>query len=238
MVQMPLRILAVGAHPDDLEILCGGTLARLSARGDHVAMCHALNGNLGHFEIPRSELREIRREEAKRAASLIGARSITLDIDDLDLYVERSAKLRMMDVIRETAPDLTILPAPNDYMPDHSVAATVGLDAGFMASLPQLPSIHAACSGPGPVYFSDTVGGLGFDPEEFVDISMTAEVKREMIACHRSQADWLKKHDNIDYVEFAMLQSAFRGLQSGVRFAEAFRPFRVFGRVATSRLLP
>ncbi len=233
-----MRVLAIGAHPDDLEILCGGTLALFAKRGDEVYMCHALNGNLGHTEIPRDELREIRREEAKNAAKLIGATSLTLDIDDLDIYVERDAKKKMIDIIREARPDVIILPDPKDYMPDHTVTSEVGFDASFMATLPQLKTEHPAHMKLTPVYFMDTITGLQFEPEEYVDITEVEGIKREMIACHESQAKWLKEHDNIDYVEFAMLQSAFRGMQCGVKYAEAFRLKRVWGRIPTKRYLP
>ena len=233
-----MRVLAIGAHPDDLEILCGGTLALFAKRGDEVYMCHTLNGNLGHTEIPRDELREIRREEAKNAAKLIGATSLTLDIDDLDIYVERSAKQKMIDIIRQARPDVIILPDPKDYMPDHTVTSEVGFDASFMATLPQLETRYPAHMKLTPVYFMDTVTGLQFEPEEYVDITEVESIKREMIACHKSQAQWLKEHDNIDYIEFAMLQSAFRGMQCGVKYAEAFRLKRVWGRIPTKRYLP
>ncbi len=233
-----MRILAIGAHPDDLEILCSGTLARFAQEGHEVVMCHALNGNLGHLEIPRKELRTIRRQEAKDAAALIGAESITLDIDDLDIYVERDARMKMTEAIRKAKPDFIILPDPRDYMPDHTITSVVGFDASFTATLPQLLTespVHFKLT---PICFMDTLAGCGFNPEEYVDISGVADTKRKMIACHRSQADWLREHDHVDYVEMAMVQSAFRGMQAGVTYAEAFRQHRVWGRVATRRYLP
>ena len=201
-------------------------------------MCHVLNGNLGHAEIPRDKLREIRREDARSAAAVIGAESVTLDIDDLDIYVDREARLRMTEAIRQAKPDLMLLPDPADYMPDHTVVSTVGFDASFTATLPQLITkspVHFLLT---PIYYMDTVAGLGFAPEEFVDITEVVETKRKMIACHRSQAAWLNQHDQVNMLEMAMVQSAFRGLQAGVRYAEAFRLHRVWGRGTTKRLLP
>ncbi len=69
----PLRVLAVGAHPDDLEIICAGTLARYAQRGDQIIMAIATDGSAGHMEIPPAELVQIRYDEAKQAADLIGA---------------------------------------------------------------------------------------------------------------------------------------------------------------------
>ncbi len=68
-----MRILAVGAHPDDLEILCAGTLARFVAGGHHVVMAHACRGDKGHGKIPPQEIGEIRDREAQAAAAVVGA---------------------------------------------------------------------------------------------------------------------------------------------------------------------
>jgi len=233
-----MRVLAIGAHPDDLEILCGGTLARFRQQGDEVAMCHVANGNLGHTEIPRAKLREIRRAEARRAAAVIGAESVTLDIDDMDVFLERPSRAKMVDVIRRAAPDVMIVPSPNDYIADHVISSQVAVDASFVATLPQLVTevdVHFCLT---PIFFADTIAGVRFEPEEYVDISAVEKIKREMIACHESQARWLKEHDNIDYVEFAMKQSAFRGVQCGVAYAESYRLHRVWGRIPTKRFLP
>ncbi len=233
-----MRILAIGAHPDDLEILCGGTLARFAREGHEVVMCHAMNGNLGHTEIPRDELKEIRRKEAQNAAAVIGAESMTLDIDDYDIYHDRESRMKMTEAIRKAKPDLILLPDPNDYMADHSMTATVGFEASFSASLPQLiteSEVHFKLT---PIYFMDTITGLNFVPEEFVDISDVVEIKRKMISCHESQTVWLKDHDQVNLLDMAMIQSAFRGLQAGVPYAEAFRQHRVWGRVTTKRYLP
>jgi LmbE family N-acetylglucosaminyl deacetylase len=73
-----MRVLAVGAHPDDLEILCGGTLARFVAEGHHVVMAHACWGDKGHGEIPHNQVAQVRDREAKAAAKVMGADSMVL----------------------------------------------------------------------------------------------------------------------------------------------------------------
>ncbi len=233
-----MRVLAIGAHPDDLEVLCGGTLARFVKEGHAVVMCHVMNGNLGHTKIPRNELRDIRREEAVKAAAVIGAGSITVDIDDFDIFLDRESRMKMTEAIRKSKPDVIILPDPNDYMADHINTSSVGFDASFAATLPQLITASEVHFKLTPICFMDTVTGLGFNPEEFVDISNVLDLKREMIACHLSQTVWLKDHDQVNLVEMAMIQSAFRGLQAGVKHAEAFRHHRVWGRATTRRWLP
>ena len=67
-----MNVLAIGCHPDDIEIGCSGTLAKCVKRGDNVTVCHIANGNMGHEIIPSDELREMRAKEAKKAGSLVG----------------------------------------------------------------------------------------------------------------------------------------------------------------------
>lgn len=78
-----MNVLAVGCHPDDVEISCYGTLAKCVRRGDKVTVCHVANGNMGHEIIPPDKLREMRANEAKRAGLLAGIEVVTLDIGDL-----------------------------------------------------------------------------------------------------------------------------------------------------------
>ncbi|RKY79213.1 MAG: PIG-L family deacetylase [Deltaproteobacteria bacterium] len=233
-----MRVLAIGAHPDDLELLCAGTLAKYANQGHQVIMCHACNGNLGHFEIPRNELRDIRRQEAQNAAAVIGAESLTLDIADLDVYVERETKEKMTELIRKTKPDVIIAPSPDDYMPDHTLISRIAFDASFMATLPQLATETECHHLITPFYYMDTLAGVNFQPEVYVDITEVIEIKKRMLACHKSQTQWLKHHDKIDIIEFMITVARFRGLQCGVQYAEGFKPCRVWGRNTTKRWLP
>ena len=80
-----LRVLAVGAHPDDLEILCGGTLARYAESGHQVVMAHVLSGDKGHYKTDSASLAKIREKEAEEAGRLIGAEVIDLGLPDAEL---------------------------------------------------------------------------------------------------------------------------------------------------------
>ena len=81
-----MKVLAIGAHPDDIEIACSGTLAKCVKRGDEVTVCHVSTGNLGHVIIPPDELTEIRKKEAEKAGSLAGIAIIGGMFNDLDIY--------------------------------------------------------------------------------------------------------------------------------------------------------
>ena len=84
----------------------------------------------------------------------------------------------------------------------------------------------------------DTLAGVGFTPEEYVDITDTIDIKIRMLECHESQMTWMREHDKIDMAEFVTSVARFRGLQCGVRYAEGFRRLRVYPRMTPDRLLP
>jgi LmbE family N-acetylglucosaminyl deacetylase len=84
----------------------------------------------------------------------------------------------------------------------------------------------------------DTLAGVNFLPEEYVDISDDIEVKLDALSCHESQIKWMLKHDKIDFLEFVSVCSRFRGLQCGVKYAEGYRKCAAWPRLNTKRLLP
>lgn len=233
-----MNVLAVGSHPDDLEILCGGTLAKFVSEGHKVVMAHACNGNKGHHHIPPDELARTRDAEALKSSSVIGAEHVNLDIDDLDVYVEREQVMKCVDLIRRSEPDVIITHSPDDYMPDHTVSARLVFDASFAATLPNVKTEYKHFDRVTPVYYMDTLAGVNFSPSEYVDITGTFREKEKMLSCHKSQLDWLKEHDKVDILEFIRTVAEFRGLQCGVKYAEAFCRAEKWGRNPVRRLLP
>ena len=233
-----MRVLAVGAHPDDLEIGCAGTLALYRQRGDEVVMCYATNGNQGHFHIMPDELGRIRHHEAERATQVIGAEFLWLDYNDQLMEEDMATRMRFVEMIRETRPDLVLTHPPDDYIQDHRYVSRLVFEATFLATVPHVESPSPYHTKLAPLYYMDPLAGVGFLPEEYVDISETIETKLQMLSQHESQLKWLKEHDDIDILEFVRTVARFRGLQCGVKYAEGFRPLRVWGRMLTRRLLP
>ncbi len=233
-----MNVLAVGAHPDDLELLCGGTLALYSQNGHKIFMCQALNGNLGHEKIPRDELRDIRRQEAINAAKIINAESMTIDIDDMDIHDTQETRLKMAEIIRKADPDVIITHSPDDYHTDHNITSGVVFNSSFASTLPQLKTETPCNKKITPIYYMDTVVGVNFQPEEYVDITDVIEIKKEMFSCHKSQVSWLKEHHKIDMIEFMYSFARFRGMQCGVKYAEGFKQLKVWGRIFPKRFLP
>lgn len=234
-----MNVLAIGCHPDDLEISCFGTLARYVREGHQVTACHITNGDLGHVEILPDKLRDIRNREAELAGEVIGAKVVTLDISDLSVdSMQDSLNREMVRIMREAKPDLIISHAPQDYMRDHIEAGAMAFKASFHASVKHKYPEYTATGQVVPIYYMDTLAGVDFLPTEYVDISEVIELKLEALACHESQIVWMRDHDGIDFLDFVRTCSKFRGLQCGVQYAEGFTQSRVWPRLTTRRLLP
>ena len=232
-----MNVLAIGCHPDDIEIGCSGTLAKCVKRGDKVTVCHIANGNMGHEIISPEDLRVMRIGEAKKAGSLAGIEVVTLDIGDLlpngSDFAQRD---KVAELIIKTQPDLIITHPPEDYMPDHREVSKLVFDASFVASVPHYN--NGGKSAIVPIFYMDTISGLNFVPTEYVDITDEIDLKIDMLECHESQLKWMRDHDNIDFADFVRTCSKFRGYQCNAAYAEAFRQELVWPKVVTKRLLP
>ena len=234
-----MNILAIGAHPDDLEVYCGGTLIRYVRDGHKVTMCNVSGGNLGHAVIMPDELSEIRRKEAENAAKVIGADHYTIDVGDcLVECCNKDVRNQVIEVVRKTKPDVVITHNPDDYMRDHMQASSLAYDASFVATLPHLFTESGYTTTFPPLFYMDTLAGIGFNPTEYVDISDVIEQKLEALACHESQVKWMLDHDHIDFLDFVKTCNKFRGLQASVPYAEGFRQYAGWPRFRTKRLLP
>ncbi len=179
-----MNVLAIGCHPDDIEIGCAGTLAKCAARGDTVTVCHVANGNLGHEVIAPDELRDMRKLEAEKAGGLASIHVVTCDVGDLMVY-EGSKQQRdlVTDVIRTTNPDFIITHAPSDYMPDHVAVSRLVFDAAFAASVPHYQTAVAGKANVTPIFYMDNLAGVNFIPTEYVDVSDFIELKMNMLEC-------------------------------------------------------
>lgn len=237
-ISKQLRVLAVGAHPDDLEVLCGGTLAKYARTGNKVFMAIATDGSAGHMTIPPDELAEIRHEEAKCAAKLIGAELHWLGYGDEMLFEDQNTRLRFVDLIRATKPDIILTHDPNDYHPDHLSVRRLVFEASFISSLPNVKTEHPFHPQVPPLLYLDTATGANFIPTDFVDITEVYEIKQAMLKCHSSQFEWIEDHDSVDLMQYLEIMSLSRGLQCGVKYAEGFRPELAWPRRRPFRLLP
>jgi len=234
-----MKVLAIGCHPDDVEIGCAGTLAKYKKLGHDVVVAHVCNGNLGHAVIMPDELREMRREEARKAGALAGIPVISLDVGDVLAYGDnREQRDKVVALICEQQPDVIITHNPNDYMPDHNAVSQLVFDASFAASVPHYPATNGNAARVVPIYYMDTLAGLGTNPTEYVDISEFIDLKMQMLNCHESQLKWMLEHDHIDFAEWVQSCARFRGIQCGVQYAEAFTKANHWPKVVPGTLLP
>ena len=235
-----MKVLAIGCHPDDLEIGCGGTLALYARNGHSVFMCHVANGDMGHAVIMPGDLASIRTTEAEASGAVLGAKKV-INLNVHDLFVDSHNEdqvSKVVEVIREVCPDIIITHSPDDYMRDHVETSRLVFNASFSSSIPHYFTETRSWPAIVPVYYMDTLAGVGFLPEEYTDITDTLELKLNALEKHESQLKWMRDHDGIDFLDFVRTVSKFRGLQSGVKYAEGFRSCRSWPRQTTKRLLP
>ncbi len=234
-----MNVLGIGCHPDDLEIACGGTLAKYAKEGHKVFMCHVANGSHGHMVILPEELKQIRDKEARRAAEILGAESINIDVNDLCVESANNAiRDKIVEVVRYTKADVILTHNPDDYMRDHMQTSRLAYDASFCCTIPHLQTASPAWANFPPVFYMDTLAGIGFIPTEYVDITEEMERKLEAVACHESQVKWMMEHDHIDFLDFVRTCNKYRGLQASCNYAEGFRQYAGWPRFRTQRMLP
>ena len=235
-----MKVMAFGPHPDDIEYQCAGTLAKYKAAGHEVAIAVMTNGEVGSPTLSKAEIAAVREREARKSASIIGAEFFWLGYPDEFLFNTPEARLRVIDTIRQFGPDIVITAdKDNDYHPDHITTGQIVWDTHVMVTVPNIETRTPPCDRIPDIYYMDTVAGISFQPEFYVDISEFWETKAAMLACHESQALWMANQYGASIVEDARVQSRFRGYQAGCRYAEAFRKARFFPEVtAPGGLLP
>lgn len=234
-----MNVLFVGAHPDDIEIFCGGTAARYADLGASLFFCVATNGNVGSPTLPPEEIAAVRRREAQAAADVLGAQLIWLDFDDEFLIDSVETRLAFINAFRIADPDVVICHSRVDYNPDHSISGTIVDECVHMAAIPNIKTDAPVSRKQIPhVYFMDTPAGVSFEPQLYVDISGVFDTKVKMVACHESQGSWMKTLFNYELDAFLEVPARFRGLQCGVPMAEGFRPSYRWGRNFIRHSLP
>jgi LmbE family N-acetylglucosaminyl deacetylase len=194
-----MRVLAFGAHPDDLEIGMGGTIARHASVGDHVHMVVTT--------IPNN--RELRREEAERAAAVLGADLTVLDIPLEDMSHSRALVKKFDLLLDSMVPDVIYTHWNMDSHQDHNAVALATITA----------SRHNTCA---LLMYEQTIpGGIvpwAFRAQSYVDITPYMPMKMESIAMHKSQ---VRANGDL-WVQGVKGRAMYRGYQINVEYAEAF----------------
>lgn len=229
----PRRIVAIHAHPDDIEFQCAGTLALLSKSGHQISIATMTPGDCGSDEMNSEAISHVRRSEARTAAAIIGAEYTCLEFRDLAIVFDNDSRRRVTEYLRQQRPDIVLTAPPVDYMADHEVTSRLVRDACFNASVPNYLTRQwdpAPATDRLPhLYYVDPIGGTDYfgervAPDFVVDISSTFEIRQQMLACHASQRDWLRRQHEVDeYIEASRRWAESRGKEIDVAHGEAFR---------------
>ncbi|HID77092.1 MAG TPA: PIG-L family deacetylase, partial [Planctomycetaceae bacterium] len=156
MAENVLKLLILGAHPDDAEYHAGGLAALYRQRGHQVRIVSLTDGRAGHHQRPPEEVARLRRQEAAAAGRVIGAEYITWDIPDGELMPDLQTRHRVIRQIRRFAPDLIVTHRPYDYHPDHRATGQLVQDATYLVTVPNvLPDTPALRRDPVVAYMAD-----------------------------------------------------------------------------------
>ncbi|MBB4662418.1 PIG-L deacetylase family protein [Conexibacter arvalis] len=232
---MTTSIVCVGAHQDDVELHCLGTLLAWRARGDvEITTVTVTNGDKGgqhDLSLSHARVAEIRTAEAAAVAERLGGRYVCLDAPDELLEDTPDLRLALTDVLRAARADVVYAPPPVDYNVDHTVTSQLAHHACLLAPVRTIATDHEPLARAPQLFYTDAITGLEWQPTTYVDISPHFERKLELLELHESQMANMDQFGGWDLRRYAEVVGAFRGLQCGVAYAEAFAPALAWPRL-------
>jgi N-acetylglucosamine malate deacetylase 1 len=223
---------AIAAHPDDIELMMAGTLLLLGRAGYELHIMNIANGSCGSLTEDAGSLVDRRTEEARAAAVAMGAVFHDPIANDLEIFYSEELLRKVAGTVRQIAPDIMLVQSPEDYMEDHTNSCRLAVSGAFTRGMPNFrtePSV-APVSKDVTVYHAlpwGLKGPLGetIRANQYVDIASTLGQKREALACHVSQKEWLDQTQGLDsYLTTMEEMSCEVGRQSGrFEIAEGWR---------------
>ncbi len=230
MNKINTTVLAIGAHPDDVEFLCAGTLALLKNKGWNIHIATMTPGDCGSATLSREEISCIRKKEATLSASMLDSGYDCMESEDLFISYDKKTLTRVTRLIRKVKPTIVITMSPSDYMVDHEMTSKIVQTSCFAAGVVNVETDNVKAYDKIPyLYYMDPIEGkdkFGHKIEAgiIVDISDVITIKEKMLAAHKSQREWLLQHHGMDEYIIAMKTlSADRGEEIKKNFAEGFR---------------
>ena len=231
--------LAIGAHPDDVEISCAGMLRLLAAKGFEIHVATMTLGDCGSKDHSAGEIRRIRRSEAESACALLGAAYHYVGSHDFSIFHDDAHNRRVTALLREVSPEVVLTHPPSDYISDHEMTSALVRNACFYAPAPNYDTSSVngspAIAAIPHLYYWDAVEGVDIygravPPQMWIAIDDQIEFKSEMLACHSSQREWLRAQHGMDeYIEAMRAWCRVRGREAAaaagrcIEYAEAFR---------------
>lgn len=220
---MNQRVLAIAAHPDDIEIGMAGTMLRLAALGWELHYFNLSCGDGGSLEWDGEETALRRLAEAQAAAGILGARFYPPVARDLEIVYGVDLLRKVTAVVREANPGIVLTHALSDYMEDHMETARLAVSAAFAKNIPNFTSDPPLPGAPGDVvvYHAMPHGGRGarrevIEPDVYVNVSAVIPRKQAALEAHHSQQNWLDASQGMSsYVEAMLASSRDLGRKSG-----------------------
>ena len=235
---MTKKAFAIAAHPDDIEFQMAGTLILLQGHGYEIHYMNLANGSCGTNALSKAEIIQLRRQEAKAAARLIGAYYHDSLVDDLSIFYTPELLARLAAILRQVSPEILLLQSPQDYMEDHQNTVRLAATAAFVMGMPNFPTNPSTdpVDQPVAIYHAQPHGNCDIlshpvIPQFYVDIVSVLDLKVRMLACHKSQKKWLDQTQGMNaYLETMKHFAREVGTLSGTfTFAEGWRKRLHFG---------
>ncbi|HKQ40094.1 MAG TPA: PIG-L deacetylase family protein [Verrucomicrobiae bacterium] len=219
---------AIAAHPDDIEFYMAGTLLRLKEKGWSIHYMTLSSGSCGSTRFNAATVRRIRRKESKAAAKLLGAQYHDSIADDLEILYELPLLRKLAATVRKVQPRIVLTHSPQDYMEDHTNTCRLAVTAAFARGMPNFKTTPPARAIDGDVTIYHAMPHGLRDPlrqpvlpDCFIDTTSVHGTKREALAAHRSQKEWLDASQGMDsYLQTMDALSLDLGFMSG-RFQHA-----------------
>jgi LmbE family N-acetylglucosaminyl deacetylase len=244
MPESNLTVLAVVAHPDDVEFHMAGTLLLLKDRGADIHLWNLANGCYGSTVYGYDDIVRIRWEEAQAAAAEAGAAIYPPVVDDMHIFYSADLIAKIAAIVRRVKPHMILTHPPHDYMEDHMNTCRVVLSGAFTRAMPNFVTDPPEAPAPGDTYIYCAMPHGLHDglrrrvrAEQYVDITRVLARKRSLLAKHRSQKEWLDASQGMDsYLQHMEASGAEVGKLSGrFEFAEGWRRYSHLGYAARPR---
>ncbi|MBA4388397.1 MAG: LmbE family protein [Verrucomicrobia bacterium] len=224
---MKSRVLAFGCHPDDVEFMAAGTLALLAARGYEVHIATMTGGEVGSPTLSSEAIKAKRLNEAEDSAAVLGGHYRYAGGCDLEVEYNSFYRKAATRVMREVNPCIVLTPPPMDYMADHEQTSRLVQNAAYIAPVPLYECGAPPTKSAPHLYYWNAVGlkdifGRPLPMQFGVDVGSVMETKEKMLACHKSQREWLAALGWDSYIQVMKDWSSAQGRLIGREHGECF----------------
>ncbi len=230
--------IAIAAHPDDIELMMAGTLLLLKKQGYDIHYLNLSTGNVGTTEYDGETIKEVRLQEAKSAAAVLGAHFHPPFCNDLEIFYNDTTLRQLTAIIREVKPTIVLTHSPVDYMEDHTNTCRLAVTASFARGMPNYSSIpgrtadnynctvyHALPHGLKDPLRKTVMAGA------YVNTTLVHQQKLEALKAHQSQQNWLDVSQQLNSYLQAMEDMSLKigAMSKQFPYAEGWRRHLHYG---------